>query len=168
MVVVPETRLPWILWGDGAQGQLLGRKSVADSEEGVKMTEIRFRPTQELLAMYGIANKDLDHEYSLTFRYPTIHVTTLSDDPVNQTILILCDVKGRDSKLTNLNAHLLDTVMGYEKRIRALTAQNAWLHSELKKMTSHVNEYIKQNAEMFMSAIKVRGDIDSSMLPGEE
>ena len=86
----------------------------------------------------------------------------------NQTILILSDVKGSDTKLTNLNAYLMDTVMGYEKRIRALTAQNAWLHSELKKMTSHVNEYIKQNAEMFKTAITVRGDIDQGLQLGEE
>lgn len=168
MTVIPETRLPWILWGDGSQGQLLSRKAIGSDEEGVKISEIRFRPTQELLGMYGFSNNELDAEYSLTFRYPTVHVVTLSDDPVNQTILILSDVKGRETKLTNLNAYLMDTVMGYEKRIRALTAQNAWLHSELKKMTSHVNEYIKQNAEMFKTAIAVRGDIDQGLQLGDE
>lgn len=166
MTVVPEQRLPWILWGDGAQGQLIQRKEVGPDDDGVRVVEIRFRPTEELMAMYGIPRSDLDMEYSLTYRYPAVTCITLSDDPVNQTILIMCDVKGRDTKLTNLNAYLLDTIMGYEKRIKSLTAQNAWLHAELKRMASHMNEYIMRNAEMFKSAISVRGDIDQQMMFG--
>lgn len=166
VTVIPETRLPWILWGDGAQGQLIQKKDIGADEDGVKMSEIRFRPTEELMATYGIPRSDLDHEYSLAFRYPTAFIVNLSDDPVNQTVLILCDVKGNDTKMTNLNAYLLDTLMGYEKRIKSLQAQNAWLHNEIKRMTSHMNEYIQRNAEMFKSAISVRGDIDQSNMFG--
>lgn len=170
MVVVPETRLPWIFWGEGSQGQLIQKKELGPDEEGVKMTQIRFRPTEELMATYGIPREDLDHEYSLTFRYPSCMILHLSDDPINQTILIMCDVKGRDTKLTNLNAYLLDTLTGYEKRIKSLQAQNAWLHAENKKMTSHLDEYIKGKTDLFLSAIKVRGDIDQGlgMFVGEE
>ena len=165
-MVVPETRLPWILWGDGSQGQLLTKKELGPStDDGVRLVELRVRPTEELLANYGIAKSELDAEWSLSFRYSAHNVITLSDDPVNATILILCDVKGRETKLTNLHAYLLDTVIGYEKRIKALTAQNAWLHAELKKMSSHMNEYVKNNAELFMEAIKVRGNIDQGMMP---
>ena len=161
-----ETRLPWLLFGDGSQGQLLSKKDVGQNDEGVKMVEIRFRPTEEMMATYGIPRSDLDMEYSLSFRYPTTYIITLSDDPVNATMIVMCDVKGRDTKLTNLNAHLLDTIMGYEKRIKSLQAQNAWLHAELKKMTSQINAYIKENAEMFMNAIKVRGEIDNPFPSG--
>jgi hypothetical protein len=163
MVVVPEQRLPWIFWGDGSQGQLISKKQIGDDDDGVKMTEIRFRPTEELLSLHGIPRSDLDQEYSLAFRFPSAYVITLSEDPVNSTVLIMCDIRGRDTKLTNMNAASLDTIMGYEKRIKSLQAQNAWLHAELKKMTSHVNEYIKGNAEMFLEAIKVRGEIDNPM-----
>ena len=168
MTVIPETRLPWLLFGDGSQGQLLSRKEIGPNDEGVRMTEIRFRPTEELLAMYGISKSDLDSEFSLTYRYPSVHIITLSQDPVNSTILILCDVKGRETKLTNLNAYLLDTITGYEKRIKSLQSQNAWLYGELKKMTSHITAYIKDNADMFKSAISVRGEIDNPFAQGEE
>lgn len=160
MVVVPETRLPWLLFGDGSQGQMIGKKDLGPDDEGVRLTELRFRPTEELLASYGIARGDLDAEYSLTFRYPSAMILILSDDPVNQTVLVFCDVKGRDTKLTNLNAYLLDTLMGYEKRIKSLQAQNAWLHAENTRISTHMDEYIKRNSEMFLSAIKVRGSID--------
>jgi len=167
--IIPETRLPWILFGDGSQGQLLTKKDIGpSSDDGVRMIEIRFRPTEELMALYGIERNELDNEYSLTFRYPGVYVMTLSDDPVNATMIILCDVKGRDTKLTNMNAYLLDTITGYEKRIKSLQAQNAWLHAEMKRLTSHFNEYVKQNAEMFKTAIGVRGDIDSLNMGGDE
>jgi len=161
MSVVPEQRLPWLLFGDGSQGQVIQQRDVGPDDEGVKTTEVRFRPTEELLNLYGIPKTDLDSEYSLAFRYPSTMIIQLSKDPVNQTVLILCDVKGRDTHLTNMNAYLLDTIMGYEKRIKSLQAQNAWLHNEITKVTSHLNEYIQRNAEVFMTAIKVRGDIDA-------
>jgi len=162
-MVIPETRLPWIFWGDGSQGQLIGKKDVGPDEDGIKMIEIRFRPTEELLALYGIPKSELDHEFSMSARYPKSVAIFLSQDPINQTLFVMCDVKGRETTVTNLNSYYLDTITGYEKRIKALTAQNAWLHSEMKKMTSHINEYIKQNAEMFLTAIKVRGDIDNPL-----
>lgn len=168
MTVYPESRLPWLLFGDGAQGQLLEKKSLGEDEDGVKIEEIRFRPTEELMQRHNLSRNDLDAEYSLTYRYPSVNIITLSDDPVNATTLIMTDVKGRNTKLTNLNAYLLDTITGYEKRIKSLQAQNAWLHNELRKMTSHMNEYIKNNAEMFKSAISVRGDSIANMFAPEE
>ena len=160
-MVIPETRLPWLVFGDGSQGQLLEKKDAGPDEEGVNMIELRFRPTEELMEKYGIPRSDLDHEWSLRCRVQKNYFWTLSDDPVNATVLILCDVKCRKTKLTDMNAELLETITGYEKRIKALEAQVAWLHADNKKKSSNIHEYIKQNSELFLEAIKVRGEIDT-------
>jgi len=159
--IVPEQRLPWILWGDGSQGQLLRRTENLVDKQGVKITEMRFRPTRELMQVYNIREDELDEESSVIRRYPTSKVMSLSDDPILNTILVFTDVDGGDTRLSNMHAHLFDTIEGYEKRIKSLVAQNAWLHSEIRKMTSHVDEYIKDRAKLFMSAIAVRGEIDN-------
>lgn len=169
MTVYHRQRLPWIFWGDGSQGQLLEKRPPKKNDEGVEMVQIRFRPTEELLSRYGIPRSDLDHEFSLSRWYPKAYVHFLSEDPLNNTVLIMCDVKSRDTKLTNMKAYLLDTVMGYEKRIKSLQAQNAWLHSQLQKMSAHMEKYIEENANMFLKAIKVRGEIDQPFpAQGEE
>lgn len=159
--VVPEQRLPWILFGDGSQGQLLRKNDNLVDKEGVRISEIRFRPTRELMANYGISEDELDEESSIVRRFPASKIVNLSDDPTQNTLLVFCGVNGEETRLSNLNAHLFDTVEGYEKRIKSLTAQNAWLHSEIKKMTSNIDEYIKDRAKLFLNAIKVRGEIDA-------
>ena len=112
------------------------------------------------MAKYGIPRSDLDYEFSLKFRCQKNYIWTLSDDPTNATVLILCDVKGLKTKLTDMEAELLETIVGYEKRIKALEAQCAWLHGDNKTKSAHVHEYIKQNAELFKEAATVRGEID--------
>jgi len=159
--VVPEQRLPWILFGDGSQGQLLRKNDNLVDKEGVRISEIRFRPTKELMVVYGISEDELDEESSIVRRFPSSKILSLSEDPTQNTILVFCGVNGEETRLTNMHASLFDTIEGYEKRIKSLTAQNAWLHSEIKKMTSSIDEYIKDRAKMFLNAIKVRGDIDS-------
>ena len=38
-MVVPETRLPWLVFGDGSQGQLLEKKDIGPDEDGVHMSK---------------------------------------------------------------------------------------------------------------------------------
>ena len=155
------------MFGDGSQGQLLYKKDNLVDTEGVRLSEIRFRPTHELMQRYKISMNDLDVESSIIRRYPSSKILSLSDDPMTNTVLVFCDVVGENTRLSNLHAYLFDTIEGYEKRIKTLVSQNAWLHSEIKKMTSNMNEYVKDKAKLFLTAIKVRGEIDQQF-PGEE
>lgn len=153
-----EPQWPWIWYGDGMWAQAVFRKEGITDDDGLPIIEIRVRPTKELMVRFGIYDEDLDVNYqTIIKRYPKEKVLDLSGDPNSGNILVLCDFEGRDTRLTNYFAEMLVGLEGKEKMITALRAENAYLHETIRKMTSQLELFDKENVDRLQRILKLRG-----------
>lgn len=154
----PEPRLPLLVFGNGLQGRVMRIKEGIVADDGEKITEIEFQPTRELMFQYDLQLKDLNNQDRLSFirRYPSVFIWALSQDPTNQTFLVLCDFYGRDTALTGLWSTLLENNRSLQKTVNALRNENAVLHVNIKKATSRQGEFQKDVISGLKETLKLR------------
>ena len=164
-----EARLPWVVFGDGLFAQLLYIRRGEEDREGMKLAVLKIRPTEELLDYMGIDIDTLDpQDQGIIVRYQENMVVPLNDDPHNGMVWILCDFKGRDTRMTHYYSNQLQMIDGQERTIKSLRLENAYLHQEISKTTSQMEKHTQELVRRISPIMKLRGNIDDMTNPNAQ
>lgn len=143
-----EPRKPMIIFGNGLQGEVESFDEGIIDDEGLEVTRIEFRPTQELVDHYGYYNYTKPEELTFIVDYPKVYVRVLlAGDPKNRSILVMCDFFGRDTDLTRLNIELLNSNKLLQRQITSLKYQTARLNYDLQVASRNYGEYAKNQLD---------------------
>lgn len=137
---IREPRYPWLIFGDGLQGQLINEKRDIDTD-GTEVVMLRFRPTRALRQKYKIERNEVDEELTITKKYPAEFLVPASEDPRFPAKFLVCNYLGQETKLSTRESDLLYDIRGLKKTNVSLKAQLAYMHENYRKMTSEVPEY---------------------------
>jgi len=159
-----EARKPLLIFGNGLQGEVENFQEGIISEEGVEMSRIEFRPTEEFVRFYGLTDDDFTNINEKTFivDYPSIYVEILAKgDPEHQCIIVLCDFLGRDTQLTKKHIELFNSNKLLQREVVSLKYVTAKLNYDLQLANKNTGEYTKNLLDDFIIPIvkKTRGNL---------
>ena len=155
--LIAQPRYPWLYFGDGQAAQLIQIKEGVLAEDGRQMTELKFRPTKSLVYKYNISDEQFDRfDLTITKNYPSAQVIALDRDPTAGAFLVMCDYNGSDTVLTRQYVEQLQAIQGYEKVIHSLKGELVWLHEQMRKQGSQIQEYDKETVKRLKRIFALR------------
>lgn len=156
-----EPKYPWICYGDGYMGLVISIMAGKDNE-GKDVWKIRIIPTEELAKRHNIPLDALDpSNLSIQVEYPLETITQLSSDPIYPVYFCFLNFKGEDCPGTMFWKGKMDAdkIMGLNKIIDLLKAENAYLTEQLQIARTNIEEF---NARYVSGPVE---QITSKMLP---
>jgi hypothetical protein len=143
--IVLETKLPWIVYGDGYMAQINNIVASTD-DNGEETLKLTITPTPELAKRYNINIDMIDEHLYINVEYPKNMIKQINNDPAWTVYFCFLNFFGQPTSSTNFWNGMIDIerVNGLSKINHLLKAENAYLVEQLEKAKTNVSQYIKE------------------------
>lgn len=152
-------RNQWVLFGDGSMVQFL--RSIDElSDQGQRQKRFLMKPSKDVVFKYKLDSKmDLNEEGFIWRSYPESTVVLLDTDPNHARILVLTDLMGRTTPLTQLYERYTSQINFLQKLHESKVAYIARQQEEMKLMSSNTLAWLSRNIDVVNKAREANSQI---------
>lgn len=136
---------PEIHFGDGTWGRIVEIRP-SKNPEGVDVNIMKIIAGEMLIALYDIPEEMLDEQRHIKVEIPTVMMTNISISPAFPKWWCYLDVFGRSCPGTRFLKGFIESekIIGYQKMMDLLKAENAWLKERVSKATTNIYKQMKE------------------------
>ena len=147
--MIPEPKFRLIIFGDGEVAEEIDKNPVED--DGFMGWEYIINPSEKLVKNYNLRD-EMDENGFVRRWYKESDIDSLNDSVVSGRILIDVTFDGKQTPHSRSNIKLKVQLNGLEEENHILVLHNAFLSEKMRTMARNTDAYIKDNAEMIITA----------------
>ena len=147
--MIPEPKFRLIIFGDGEVAEEIDKSP--EEEEGVMGWKYIINPSEKLVKNYNLRD-EMDENGFVEKWYKESDIDSLNDSVVSGRILIDVTFDGKQTPHSRRNIKLKVQLNGLEEENHILVLHNAFLSEKMRTMARNTDAYIKDNAEMIITA----------------
>jgi len=147
--MIPEPKFRLIIFGDGEVAEEIDKSP--EEDEGVMGWEYIINPSEKLVKRYNLKD-EMDENGFVRKWYKNTDIDTLNDSVVSGRILIDVTFDGKQNPHSRKHITLKEQLNGMEEENHILILHNAHLNEKMRTMARNTNEYIKNSADMIITA----------------
>jgi len=160
--MIPEPKFRLIIFGDGEVAEEIDKSP--EEEEGVMGWKYIINPSEKLVKNYNLRD-EMDENGFVEKWYKESDIDSLNDSVVSGRILIDVTFDGKQTPHSRRNIKLKVQLNGLEEENHILVLHNAFLSEKMRTMARNTDAYIKDNAEMIITARSAAKKEVGEMMP---